>query len=245
MGTDPWADDSWESEPDLRQVPLTVTHLSCYPTQNSSEMIVTTPPDVQATMPSGYIFPVDETAWKNWENELVSPDPVFLARQMELVLQADVAVNDFKCQGSVLVDTGCRIPLLFRKGLIPSEFLESARRSITIRTADGTPMVGGTNGCKMKLTLPVAGLDGSTQVGFVSHPFWGYEAAIRGNDLILGYPFLKIFKLVVDCPSDILRSTSISNTGLSSLSRTRISRRRRSFPCSFPTRRERETDLIR
>jgi hypothetical protein len=35
---------------------------------------------------------------------------------------------------------------------------------------------------------------------------WGYEAAIQGSDLILGYPFLKIFRLVVDCPSDSLKS---------------------------------------
>jgi hypothetical protein len=143
------------------------------------------------------------------------PDPVFFCRQMELMVQATIQVDNFSCRASVLVDTGCRIPLLFRKGLIPGDILEPARRPIRISTADGTPMKGGGRGCVLRIKLPVAGLDGSPVTEFCCEPAWGYEASVRTCDLILGYPFLKICQLVVDCPSDMLKSTATSTSSSS------------------------------
>ena len=186
MGTDPWAEDSWGSEPDVSQ-------------RDPNAAVLHVPPEEDKNISqSGFIFPVDVPAWKSWENEVACPDPVFSCQQLELVVMATIAVSGFSCQGSVLVDTGCRVPLLFRKGLIPEKFLEPARRPIRITTADGTPMVGGSQGCVLTVTLPVAGLDGAPTQELSCKPYWGYEAAVMGSDLILGYPFLKIFRLVVD-----------------------------------------------
>jgi hypothetical protein len=52
-------------------------------------------------------------------------------------------------------------------------------------------MVGGSQGCVIGVSLPVAGLDGTPAQEFACKPHWGYEAAVMGCDLILGYPFLK------------------------------------------------------
>jgi hypothetical protein len=208
VGTDPWADDCWGSEPDVAQVPLPVPLLTCYGIGNPNEATVHFPPRKEET-DSGFIFPVNKGAWKSWEAEYASPDPIFSCRQLELMVRATIKVGSFSCQASVLVDTGCRIPLLFKKGLIPVEFLEPARRPIRISTADGTPMSGGSRGCVLRVTLPVAGLDGTPETEFHCEAHWGYEAAVHSCDLILGYPFLKIFRLVVDCPTDSLKSLSI------------------------------------
>ena len=123
MGTDPWADDQWDSEPDLPQVPLPIALLDCYPTTDVVAVAVNLSKEETPISESGFIFPVDRLAWKSWEEEHISPDPVFYCRQLELVILATISVGTFSCQGSVLVDTGCRIPLLFRKGLIPEEHL--------------------------------------------------------------------------------------------------------------------------
>ena len=162
MGTDPWADDRWDSEPDLAQIPLPVPLLQCYETTDPRKATVHIFPNgKEKNIDSGFIFPVHRSAWKSWELEHESPDPVFSCRQMELMVRATIGVGSFTCQASVLVDTGCRIPLLFRRGLIPRALLEPAQRPIQIYTADGTPMLGGSRGCVMRVTLPVAGLDGS------------------------------------------------------------------------------------
>jgi len=201
LGTDPWAEDRWDSEPDLADVPLPISLLDCFPRevtfqQNSPE---------KSVLP-GVISHVDRTAFKSWEAELISPDPKLFSYAVELVITCDIRVGDFSTNASVLVDTGCRIPMLFRKGLIPKEYLEKAQKTINIVTADGTPMSGGTHGCKMEVVLPVLGQNGRRLKTVRCQALWGYESAIEGNDLILGYPFLKIFNLVVDCPSDSLKS---------------------------------------
>ena len=54
-------------------------------------------------------------------------------------------------------------------------------------------MNGGLPGCVMRITLPVEGLDGTPERRFDCELYWGYEAAVHSCDLILGYPFLKIF----------------------------------------------------
>ena len=201
MGTDPWAEDCWDSEPNLADVPLPISLLNCF-SQNRSLAV----PSAKTSILPGTLSHVDRTAWKSWEAEFVSPDPSLFSYAVELVLNCNIRVGTFSTNASVLIDTGCRIPMLFRKGLIPRNFLERAQRSITIVTADGTPMLGGSHGCKLEVVLPVSGQDGSTAKAVRCQALWGYESAIEGSDLILGYPFLKIFRLVVDCPSDSLKS---------------------------------------
>ena len=67
-------------------------------------------------------------------------------------------------------------------------------------------------GTKLSLELPVTA-DGGIGVEILTcGPLWGYECAVKGSDLIIGYPFLKNFSLVVDCPTDTLRSTPTSTS---------------------------------
>ena len=130
----------------------------------------------------GFILPVKNTAWKSWEQEHTAPVPILSCRQRELMVMTIICVGSYSCQGAALADTGCRIPVLFRKGLIPEGYLEPAQRPIRISTADGTPMVGGSRDCLLRVTLPVAGLDGTPASEFLCDPYWGYEAAVHSCD---------------------------------------------------------------
>ena len=223
MGTDPWAEERWDSDHNVLQFPLPISLLRSF----SETVVLTCPvgpigPPVKGKRTNarpmapqvkpGILLSVDKPAWQSWEEEFSSPDPAVFLRTVELVIDAEIRVGDFSTSASVLVDTGSRIPLLFRKGLIPFKFLEKAQTRINIVTADGTPMVGGTRGCKMEIILPISGMDGSSMEPVCCQALWGYESAIRGSDLILGYPFLKIFRLVVDCPSDCLKSMPTSKS---------------------------------
>ena len=216
----------------MATVPLPIPPPQFLRTVAPNEATVHLPSDERKSpIDAGFIFPVDKPTWKSWEEENILPDPQFSCRQMELMVFATVSVGTFVCQGSVSVDTGCRVPLLFRKGLIPEECLEQAQRPIKISTADGTPMSGGNKGCIMWITIPVTNLDGTTTSDFHCEPFWGYEAAVESCDLVMGYPFLKKFRLVVDCPSDSLRRAPTSTSGSSGMTSTSTSTSAR---CSTP-----------
>jgi len=158
LGTDPWADDCWDSEPDLGDVPLPISLLNCFSSQATASLDF---PVTSSPVLPGVLSHVDKTAWNSWEADFLSPDPNWFSQALELIIQCTVRVGDFSTRASVLIDTGSRIPLLFKKGLVPKDMLERAQRSITIVTADGTPMVGGTHGCKLEVILPVSGRDGS------------------------------------------------------------------------------------
>ena len=136
---------------------------------------------------------------------------------MELILSIDLRVKYFTKSVSALADTGCRIPILFRRGLIPDNLLQNAVKPIKLVTADSTPMLGGDRGCEILLTFPVGFENNRTEI-FRCPPCWAYESAIQGSDIILGYPFLKYFRLMVDCHGDILRNTSSSTTRTRSIS---------------------------
>ena len=63
-------------------------------------------------------------------------------------------------------------------------------------------MSGGTKGTMLSLVLPVM-KEGKCQL-VRCKPIWCYEAQISGVDMILGYPFLKAFRMMVNCPKDCL-----------------------------------------
>ena len=115
------------------------------------------------------------------------------------------------------MDTGCRIPFVFRKGLVHSSKLVNAKKPISIRVADGKLMQGGSLGCMAALHISVMGSSGHmTEVKCA--PFWGYEAGIDHPDIIIGYPFLRCFRLVVDCPEHCLSAKFFKPTPISILS---------------------------
>ena len=59
---------------------------------------------------------VFSAAWKRYMRH----SRLFRPPQHELILEAKVAVGEFTTSAKVLIDTGSRIPLLFRSGLIPA-----------------------------------------------------------------------------------------------------------------------------
>ena len=89
---------------------------------------------------------------------------------------------------------------MFRTGLVSP--VEEARTKLRIKTAGGSLMSGGTKGAMLSLVLPVV-RKGKNQL-VRCKAVWCYEAQISGVDMILGYPFLKAFRMSVNCPKDCL-----------------------------------------
>ena len=91
---------------------------------------------------------VDSSAWESWDEDISSPEPLMSLPTIELNVQAEIRLDQsFTIMASVLIDTGSRIPLLFRQHLIPDDYLVIARHEIRILTADSSPMLGGSTGC--------------------------------------------------------------------------------------------------
>ena len=147
--------------------------------------------------------------WKKGEIPAITKKNISM---FELTLEAKVSVQNFHATVSALIDTGCRIPILFRTGLVPPNHLVKASRPIKILTADNNPMTGGTHGCKVELTLPVYVELDAPPKKLRCPPLWGYECELIGSDLIIGYPYLKFNRLVVDCPSDKLWHTTLTRS---------------------------------
>ena len=105
-------------------------------------------------------------------------------------------------QVQVLIDTGAKIPLVIRKGLFAKESLRKATFPVHFSMVDGQNMEGGSHGIFVELQLPVY-----TQGRLINArtvKLFAYEANIRGIDVIAGYPFLKVFNLLVDTMRDRL-----------------------------------------
>ena len=237
MGTGLWADVQCDSEPDQLQVTLPISLLSCEP------ITCRALPEKHL---SGMLSKVDTGAWESWDEELSSPDPLMCLPTVELSVQAEIRLDNFRTSVSVLIDTGSRIPLLLRQNLIPDDYLIPAKRVIRILTADNSPMDGGDTGCNLMLLLPILPGKLNSRAGYLRcHPVWGYVADVQGSDVVLGYPFLKFFSLVVDCPSDGLRCipistrhTLVNNYAETTTSTTRSTQtpcRTLSTPCSTAT----------
>ena len=100
----------------------------------------------------------------------------------------------------VLIDTGCRVALLFRRGLV--ETLMPAAKPLRFTTASGADLSGGEKGAILSLDLTISGARGPC-FARVSKIF-GYEADISGPDMIIGYPLLAQFGLLVDAGASCL-----------------------------------------
>ena len=197
MGSDLRAADEDTEEPDFPIVALP-TSLLVTP--------VKIPQNFLHKICNGKLYEVETPAWDSWEEEFFAADPVARIPPVELSLQAELHIAHYQVTTMVLVDTGCRIPLLIREGLIPSRYLQPAKHPIRILTADNSPMTGGSKGCNVTISvLILKGNANNAPTLLRCSNFWGYVANIGDCDVILGYPFLKIFNLVVDCPSDGLR----------------------------------------
>ena len=121
-----------------------------------------------------------------------------------------IIFQDIIKDAQVLIDTGSRVDLLIQTSLFPKEALCQARHPISIRTADGFFMEGGSLGSFVSLRMPIR----DTMSGDVTYvqfdDVWAYAADIT-NDVILGFPFLCRGSLSVDCSTLTLRS-ALTNT---------------------------------
>ena len=96
--------------------------------------------------------------WSAWKDDLLQPQQDWRISPKELLLSAHMKSSAGIRQVTVLVDTGSRIPLVFRRGLVPSKVLKTASFPVKFKTADGNLMLGGTHGLLLELRLPVASL---------------------------------------------------------------------------------------
>ena len=89
---------------------------------------------------SGDLRKADGEEWLSWKTENIIPDPFSRMPAMDLNFRAKIYIQDFSIKGSVMVDTGSRLPILFRSKFIPTKFLTKAEIPARIVTADNSPM---------------------------------------------------------------------------------------------------------
>ena len=130
----------------------------------------------------------------------------------ELVVTAELIFpNNHSVNASVLVDNGSRVEALVLSSLFPVPVLKDAKYPVNIRTADGSPMMGGSQGSFISIRIPIRD-DFSDEVTYLQFDdLWVYSANIT-SEVIVGFPFLRKRNLSVDCGSVCLRSTP-SNGG--------------------------------
>ena len=112
MGTDLWADENRDSGPDQPIMPMPISLLD-YGTQDN--------PATRKFQVAGVLQKVKSEAWDSWDLQLHTPDPSFRPPLIELIVTAELIVKDFSTKATVLIDTGCRVDILFRKNLAPEE----------------------------------------------------------------------------------------------------------------------------
>jgi hypothetical protein len=136
VGTDLWADEQCDLEPDQLQIALPISLLTSEAMQCRVVPMQHLP---------GILNRVDTDAWESWDEDFSCPDPLMRLPTVELSVQAEIRLHspDTAIKATVLIDTGSRIPLIFRRNLIPENFLCEATREIHILTADNSPMMGG------------------------------------------------------------------------------------------------------
>ena len=128
-------------------------------------------------------------------------------RSWELVVDAQIRFEntDSFVTLKTLIDSGSRLPVLFRPGLCSAKRV--APYPVRLRIANGSGLQDGSEGCQVVLRVPL--FNGTDFEYREYQPVWGFEAEIVG-DGILGYPLLAAFGLAVDCANNQLRKTHVT-----------------------------------
>ena len=124
----------------------------------------------------------------------------------ELIVPAHVQF--LKCEGcdlqvSLLPDDGCKAFALAPFSLFRPGTLIPARRPLNLVAIEGSNVRGGTQGAVMNITVPGQDSSGLEELVQCQRAFV-YAPDVRGG-MVVGYPFLKAYRLCVDPVADCLR----------------------------------------
>ena len=140
--------------------------------------------------------------WSSWMHGFIRPVADWRVAPLELMLDVKLRFGSVSLSARALIDTGARIPLVFQRGLVPASLVKPARFPVRFSTASGDAMEGGSTGLMLRTVLPV--WSNGEKVLVKTSPLFAYEACLSGCDVILGYPFLKAFRLLPDPVNDQL-----------------------------------------
>ena len=93
--------------------------------------------------------------WSAWKEELLKPQHDWRISTKELILHARLKCTAGRKEVHILVDTGAKIPLVFRKDLFPKSCLKKASFPVHFSTVDEQRMEGGTHGLFLEFWLPL------------------------------------------------------------------------------------------
>ena len=125
--------------------------------------------------------------WRTWREEILKPHHDWRISTRELVLQVKAKSKAGSVPARVLVDTGAKIPLVFRRDLFPRTCLKKARQPVVFSTVNGDIMEGGTHGLFLEFWLPV--YKKGRLITARTCSLFAYEANVQNVDIIMGYPF--------------------------------------------------------
>ena len=114
--------------------------------------------------------------WKAWKDDILRLKCDWRIAPMELKMLAKMRCSTGFKDVTILVDTGAKIPIAFRKGLLEPSALKKAQFRVHFSVENGQPMDGGTHGTYMELHIPVRCEDRSFVVK--TTPLFAYEANI-------------------------------------------------------------------
>ena len=137
-------------------------------------------------------------------------------------LSAELVITTYISVGSpckylkvrICIDSGSRVPLLFRRNLISN--LRRAQNPIKMCTASDQPLPGGSMGSDLSIALPIALPNAKGELVERNYRLqeWGYEGAIGGGgvDILLGYPILVKYGIAILPRLDMLTLDSFAGS---------------------------------
>ena len=124
--------------------------------------------------------------WHAWREDILRKSQDWRISTKELVLDMIVRSAAGRQTVRVLVDTGAKIPLVFKHGLFLKGKLKQACFPVHFSTVDGQPMAGGTHGLFLEFELPL--WRQGRLINARTCSLFAYEASIQGVDVIMDTP---------------------------------------------------------